>query len=68
MSLENKLSRARELISQRDAIDVELTELFSVQETRRGRPRKQALSVEPALTETELSLPNDGNARLSGES
>jgi hypothetical protein len=54
MSLDTKLSRARELIGQRDAIDAELAELFSVQETRRGRPRKQPAPTEPALPEAEI--------------
>jgi hypothetical protein len=54
MSLETKLSRARELIGQRDAIDAELTELFSVQETRRGRPRKQSAPVEEPLPQAEM--------------
>jgi hypothetical protein len=54
VSLEGKLSRARELIGQRDAIDVELTELFSVQETKRGRPRKTpSPTAEPPLPPAE---------------
>jgi hypothetical protein len=47
MSLETKLTKARDLIAQRDVIDEELTRLFNELPGRpRGRPRKESESAE----------------------
>jgi hypothetical protein len=45
VSYEQKLTRARELIAERDKIDAELDGMFSgAPVAKRGRPRKESLN------------------------
>lgn len=49
--IEEKIARVKKLIEQREAIDAELATLFNVSTAKRGRPRKDSVTVEEGREE-----------------